>query len=61
MITITDIRAAGFCVSGVKDWFAAQGWDFKAFLRDGMDDEKFLSTGDANAQRVVDLKAERNG
>ena len=58
-ITITDIREAGHCVRGAKDWFADHGLDFKAFLRDGIDADTFINTGDSLAQMVVDAKVER--
>ena len=59
IITITDIREAGHCVRGVKDWFEQHDLNFKAFLRDGIDAKTFVGTGDSLAQMVVDLKMER--
>jgi len=56
MITIDDVRSAGHCVRGAKDWFAHYDLDFKAFLRDGIDEATFLATGDAIAQQIVDRK-----
>lgn len=59
LITIDDIRNAGYCAFGARRWFEAYGLDFRAFIENGIDEAKFLGTGDALAQRVVDVKAER--
>lgn len=53
-ITIDHVRAAGLCVHGTRAWFARQGLDFRAFLREGIDAETLLATGDAMAMRVVE-------
>lgn len=58
-ITITDIRQAGHCVAGARRWFEAHGFDFKAFIRDGIDSEALLATGDALAEQVIARKQER--
>ena len=36
MITISDARAAGYCVAGIKQWFAAADLDFASFVRNGI-------------------------
>ena len=53
IITIDDVRATGLCVNGTRTWFARRDLDFRAFLRDGLDADTLLATGDAMAQRVV--------
>lgn len=53
IVTIDHVRAAGLCVHGTRTWFARQGLDFRAFLREGCDADTLLATGDAMAQRVV--------
>ena len=53
-VTIDDVRAVGLCVNGSRAWFARHGLDFRAFLRDGLDAQTLLATGDAMAQRVVE-------
>lgn len=52
-ITITDVRRAGYCPSGARRWAGANGIDFRAFLKDGIEDAELLATGDAMAMRVV--------
>lgn len=58
-ITMDDIRAAGHCVRGVKEWFERHGLDFRLFLREGISEEEFLASGDSLARRIVDLKKAR--
>lgn len=54
LITIDHVRAASLCVHGTRTWFARQGLDFRAFLREGIDAQTLLATGDAMALRVVE-------
>ena len=54
IVTINDVRAVGLCVNGSRAWFARHGLDFRAFMRDGLDAQTLLATGDAMAQRVVE-------
>lgn len=59
LITITDIRLAGHCVAGARDWFNAYGLDFRHFIRHGIDADVLLATGDALAEQVIERKIER--
>lgn len=54
VITIDHVRAVGLCVNGTRTWFARHDLDFRAFLREGLDADTLLATGDAMAQRVVE-------
>jgi hypothetical protein len=54
VITIDHVRAVGLCVNGTRTWFARHDLDFRGFLRDGLDADTLLATGDAMARRVVD-------
>ena len=58
-ITVTDMRAAGHCPGGIKTWFDQQGLDFRDMLKNGIEEEAFLATRDARAEKVVALKRER--
>lgn len=58
-ITMTDVRNAGHCPSGTRDWFVAHNLDFRDFLKNGIATEQFLAEGDALAQQVVERKMER--
>ncbi len=59
IVTITDIRKAGHCPSGARDWFKAHDLDFRAFLAHGLPASTLLATGDAYAEQVVSRKRER--
>jgi hypothetical protein len=54
VINIDHVRAVGLCVNGTRTWFARHDLDFRAFLREGLDADTLLATGDAMAQRVVE-------
>ena len=58
-ITIEDVRKAGYCVRGARQWFSAHGMNFRTFLTDGIPADEFVEKGDALAARVVALKVER--
>jgi hypothetical protein len=57
IITINDVRAAGYCASGARRWFQSRGWDFGTFLSRGKPASELLATGDPMALNVV-AKAE---
>lgn len=58
-ITITDIRNAGHCVAGARAWFRSYDLDFRGFLKNGIDSEVLLATGDGLAEQVIQRKIER--
>lgn len=53
-VTIDDVRGAGHCVRGAKQWFEGYGLDFREFLDAGMTASTLLATGDAYAIQVVE-------
>lgn len=60
IIRATDIAAAGYCASGARRWFEAHGLDFRAFVKEGIPAEDLLATGDAMAERVVEVAREKH-
>lgn len=56
IITVTDIRKQGYCVSGIKKWFAAHALNFHLFLQQGVESDTLLATGDELARKVVEAK-----
>lgn len=60
IVTIQDVRDAGYCGSGARRWFEGYGFDFRAFMKDGLPAETLLATGDALADAVVTKKRERD-
>lgn len=53
-VTIDDVRGAGHCVRGAKQWFDGYGLDFRSFLESGIAASKLLATGDAYGIQVVE-------
>ena len=52
-VTIQDLRAARYCLAGVRPWFRRHGLDWKAFLDGGIDVETLRATGDALVEPVI--------
>lgn len=61
IVIMQDIRAAKLCSSGARGWFQRQGMDWSKFLSEGLPEEQFIATGDANALRVVEAARARYG
>ncbi len=59
VITISDVRRAGYCVAGARGWFAQQGLDFRDFIRNGLPASRMMET-DELGKGVVRLKMERD-
>ena len=58
-VTIQDIRAARYCLPGVRPWFRRHGLDWQAFLDDGIPAETLRATGDALVEPVIRMAEER--
>jgi hypothetical protein len=58
-VTISDVRATGHCVLGIRQWFERHNIDFADFMRNGIEAEKLLATNDGLARRVVALVERR--
>ena len=55
MVRMEHIRAAKMCSGGTRAFFERHGLDWSAFLRDGIDAEELLATGDGMAKQVVEV------
>jgi hypothetical protein len=53
IVTVTDIRRAGYCAPKIRTWFELHDLDFRAFLKDGIDIERLREIGDGHAMRVI--------
>lgn len=60
IISITDIRAAGYCTRGARRWFEGYGFNFRDITRNGISARDLLATGDAHAERVVTARLARD-
>ena len=56
LITISDIRRQGYCVSGIRSWFDSHHLNFRSFLQQGVESDTLLATGDDLARKVVQAK-----
>jgi hypothetical protein len=59
IVTIEDVRKAGHCVRGCRAWGEQHGFDFRAFLKNGLPESVVLATGDEMALDIVQRKQER--
>lgn len=55
MVRMEHIRAARMCSGGARSFFDRHGLDWSAFLREGVDAEELLATGDEMARQVVEV------
>lgn len=59
-VTIKDMRSAGVCAKRrTREWFKLNNLDFKDFVRNGIDAQKLLDTGD-NQTEIKLVIAEAN-
>jgi hypothetical protein len=58
-VRIDDIRRAGYCVAGAREWFLRHDLDFRAFIKHGIDEAELLARGDVIAAEVVRRKHEQ--
>lgn len=61
IVHLDDLHTVGYCHRGARRWFARQGWDWLAFVRDGLPVEAFEATGDAMALKLAQFVRTRNG
>jgi len=58
-VTIQDVRAARYCLAGVRPWFVRHGLSWQAFLDTGLEAEQLRATGDALVDPVIDAAIAR--
>ena len=61
LVRIEDVRAAGLCVSGARQWFASNGLDFREFLKEGLPAPVLAALGDSLADRAIAAAELRHG
>ena len=52
-VTIQDLRAARYCLAGVRPWFRRHGLDWQDFLAHGIEADRLRATGDALVEPVI--------
>ncbi|WP_323037722.1 hypothetical protein [Pararhodobacter sp.] len=55
VVTIQDLRAARYCLAGVRPWFQRHGLNWQDFLSHGIDAERLRATGDALVDPVIQV------
>ncbi len=60
-VAIQDIRAARYCLPGVRPWFRRHGLNWQAFLDSGIPAKTLRATGDALVEPVIRMAEERAG
>ena len=58
-VTMRDCLRAGFCATGTRAWMRAHGYDYRAFVRNGLPVEEMAKWGDAQADMTVAAARER--
>lgn len=61
IVTIQDIRDAGYCARGAREWAKRHGYDFKLFIINGMPIETLDAHGDEFCLRVAEHVRKKNG
>ena len=57
ILTARDLKNAGYCARGVRNWMKSRDMDFEDFVRNGATETDLRATvGDAIADRVVAIK-----
>lgn len=60
MVSMSDVREAGFCAPGLRSWMNEHGFDLRALTRGEIPAEDVAMTGDAYAVRVLIHRLERS-
>ena len=59
IVTVDDVRKAGYCVRGIREWARTYNLDFNDFIHNGIDVAVLEPLNDAMADRIIKLKRER--
>ncbi len=60
-ITVNDLGSMGYCVRGTRAFAKRHGFDFRKFIKEGIDAEDVVATGDGMAIELVErVKRERD-
>ncbi len=59
IVKAEDVRAVGYCVSGLRGFLEDRGISVRDFIRDGLPAKTFIGFKDARSDRVVAKARER--
>lgn len=63
LITVKDVRKAGYCLRGVKEWCKRNGIDYRSFVKNGIDTDELpqddyyimqIAKAQTEAERMAD-------
>jgi hypothetical protein len=63
-VTTSDVRDAGFCVDGLREWCDANGVDLRTLVKGRYTIQELIDLGawdDANGRRVLEYAKKRQG
>lgn len=58
-VTLKDLRAARYCLAGVRPWFQRHGLNWQDFLEHGIDADRLRATNDALVEPVIEAAETR--
>jgi hypothetical protein len=58
-VTIRDLRAARYCLAGVRPWFRRHGLSWQEFLDHGIAADRLRETKDALVEPVIQIAETR--
>ena len=58
-VTIQDLRAARYCLAGVRPWFRRHGFKWQEFLDHGIAADRLRATNDALVDPVIEAAERR--
>lgn len=61
IVTLEDCRTLGFCMGAVRPWFEQHGFDWRDFVRNGIEADRLLATDDHLARMAVSNAEARHG
>ena len=53
-VTAKDCLDVGLCLTGQRRFLTRHGFDFREFIKDGIDITRFYAIDDANLKRAID-------
>lgn len=58
-VTPKDCFKVGLCISGQRRFLTRHGFDFREFVKDGIEIERFKDINDGNLMRAINAANER--
>lgn len=59
-VTITDVRRAGFCVLGLREWCDTHDVNLRKLVTEGIPESEYQHIDDANLELILRIKSEND-